>query len=165
MAILRRSDAAIQTSVDLAQMGVRTTTLVCENWKQWLWLGWTSTKRKVGRWCKQEILPATKARTRNLTTAFFIHFLAPRQLQLRFLKSQHSVKKGVCRTQWFSTGVPRKTSVPWKIVRCSAGNLISLTSVPSNTGRKSLVSRNERKYVFFREKVISFRSKRIGLSC
>ena len=41
--------------------------------------------------------------------------------------------------QWFSTGVPRKTSVPWKIVRCSAGNLISLTSVPSNTGRKSLV--------------------------
>ena len=45
-----------------------------------------------------------------------------------------------CRlSQWFSTGVPRKTSVPWKIVRCSAGNLISLTSVPSNTGRKSLV--------------------------
>jgi len=41
--------------------------------------------------------------------------------------------------QWFSTGVPRKTSVPWKIVRCSAGNLISLTSVPSNTGWKSLV--------------------------
>ena len=41
--------------------------------------------------------------------------------------------------QWFSTGVPRKTSVPWKIVRCSAGNLISLTSVPSNAGRKSLV--------------------------
>jgi len=25
--------------------------------------------------------------------------------------------------QWFSTGVPQKTSVPWKIVRCSAGNL------------------------------------------
>jgi len=28
-----------------------------------------------------------------------------------------------CLVQWFSTGVPRKTSVPWKIVRCSAGNL------------------------------------------
>ena len=41
--------------------------------------------------------------------------------------------------QWFSTGVSRKTSVLWKIVRCSPGNLVSLTSVPSNTGRKSLV--------------------------
>ena len=57
--------------------------------------------------------------------------------KMRVLFAQIRVSN--CLMQWFSTGVPRKTSVPWKIVRCSAGNLISLTSVPSNTGRKSLV--------------------------
>ena len=61
---------------------------------------------------------------------------ALQQEQCTFVKHYDDI---ISLDQWFSTGVPRKTSVPWKIVRCSAGNLISLTSVPSNTGRKSLV--------------------------